>query len=133
MDNQPYLKLYIAVLDEVPDFMVPTLVAHSVLGAHLTWDSPAARHPVNKNYKSVIHEKLFNTDYMQWLTESFRKCVIKVNRIEFEKIKQFDKVYLGHENTTLGGEKSCAIPYPVWSNDLPNVLKFAKLWKPMCQ
>ena len=30
-----YLKLYIAVLDEVNDGMVPTLVAHSMLGAHL--------------------------------------------------------------------------------------------------
>ncbi|WP_333667783.1 hypothetical protein [Acinetobacter guillouiae] len=29
------LKLYIAVLDEMPDFMVPTLVAHAVLAAHL--------------------------------------------------------------------------------------------------
>lgn len=34
------------------------------------------------------------------------------------------------KNTTLGGEKSCAVVYPIWSNDLPNVLKFAKLWKP---
>jgi hypothetical protein len=120
MDNQPYLKLYIAVLDEVPDFMVPTLVAHSMLGAHLEW----------------VGGRIGNTDtdqYDNWLFNSFRKCVIRVNRKEFEKIKQFDKVYLGHENTTLGGEKSCAIAYPVWSNDLPNVLKFAKLWKPMCQ
>ena len=33
--NEPYLKLYIAVLKDCPDFMVPTLVAHSILGAHL--------------------------------------------------------------------------------------------------
>lgn len=32
------MKLYIAVLNEVPDFMVPTLVAHSMLGAHLAFD-----------------------------------------------------------------------------------------------
>lgn len=29
------LKRYIAVLDEMPDFIVPTLVAHAVLAAHL--------------------------------------------------------------------------------------------------
>jgi hypothetical protein len=29
------MKMYIAVLDEFPDYMVPTLVAHAVLGAHL--------------------------------------------------------------------------------------------------
>ena len=123
MVSEPYLKLYIAVLDEVADGMVPTLVAHSILGAHLEFgDSPI----------DVFHNRS-RSDYRNWLNNSFRKCVTRVNRKEFEKIKQLDKVYLGHENTTLGGEKSCAIPYPVWSNDLPNVLKFAKLWKPICQ
>ena len=40
-DKPAYLKLYIAVLDEVSDFIVPTLVAHSILGAHLKFcDSP---------------------------------------------------------------------------------------------
>ena len=118
--NEPYLKLYIAVLDEVNDGMVPTLVAHSMLGAHQEW---VGVRPGN-----------YDTDlYSKWFGESFRKCVVRVNRKEFEKIKQFDKVYLGHENTTLGGEKSCAVVYPVWSNNLPNVLKFAKLWKPKCQ
>ena len=113
--NGPYLKLYIAVLDEVPDFMVPTLVAHSMLGAHLEW----------------VRQHLCDpTSYDEWLNNSFRKCVVRVNRKEFEKIKQSDKVYLGHENTTLGGEKSCAIPYPVWSDNIPKVLQYAKLWKP---
>ncbi len=118
MENNSYQKLYIAVLDEVCNFMVPTLVAHSMLGAHLEWVRQYLCDP---------------TTYDAWLDDSFRKCVVKVNRKEFEKIKQLDKVYLGHENTTLGGEKSCAVVYPVWSNDLPNVLKFAKLWKPICQ
>lgn len=118
---ESYLKLYIAVLDEVSDYMVPTLVAHSMLGAHLEF----------YDEDTYEHSKIVPYDvYKDWLQNSFRKCVVRVNRKEFEKIKQFDKVYLGHENTTLGGEKSCAIPYPVCSNDLPNVLKFAKLWKP---
>ena len=124
--NEPYLKLYIAVLEDCSDFMVPTLVAHSILGAHefFSYVPP-----------DVSEEEFLNpTDlYSKWFGESFRKCVVRVNRKEFEKIKQFDKVYLGHENTTLGGEKSCAVVYPMWSNNLPNVLKFAKLWKPKCQ
>lgn len=111
----PYSKLYIAVREDVPDFMVPTLVAHSMLGAHLEWVRPHLSDP---------------SLYDEWLHNSFRKCVVKVNPKEFLKISQMDKVYLGHENTTLGGEKSCAIPYPVMSDNLPNVLKFAKLWKP---
>lgn len=123
--TEPYLKLYIAVLDEVDDGMVPTLVAHSILGAHL-WLS-AIDVPITADCSTVIEERGL---YQQWLVESFRKCVVRVNRKEFEKIKQLKLTYLGHENTTLGGEKSCAIPYPIWSNEVPNVLKFAKLWKP---
>lgn len=120
-----YLKLYIAVLDEVPDGMVPTLVAHSMLGAHL-WFEPIDV-PITSDCNTVIEERGL---YRQWLKESFRKCVVRVNRKEFEKISKLGMVYLGHENTTLGGEKSCAIPYPVWNDGVPNVLKFAKLWKP---
>lgn len=105
-----YLKMYIAVLDETPDHMVPTLVAHSVLGAHL-----------------IFHG---NSElYDQWLVQSFRKCVVKVNQKEFDKICSLS-VYLGHENKTLNGKKICAVVEPLWNNNLPNVLKFAKLWKP---
>jgi hypothetical protein len=104
------MKLYIAVLNEFPDHMTPTLVAHAVLGAHLIF----ADDPV----------------YQDWLKNSFKKCVIRVNQKEFDKISKLSNVYLGHENNTLGGIKSCAIPIPCKNEDLPNVLKFAKLWKP---
>lgn len=105
------MKLYIAVLDEVPDFMTPTLVAHAVLGAHL------------------VHSG--KDSYDAWLKHSFKKCVVRVNRKEFEKISALPDVYLGHENKTLNGEKSCAVPVPCENEDLPKVLRFAKLWKPM--
>lgn len=125
--NEPYLKLYIAVLDEVNDGMVPTLVAHSILGAHLEFNSETSC------LVDMTISELLENGYFEWITDSFRKCVVRVNRKEFENIKQLGKVYLGHENTTLGGEKSCAIPYPVMSNEIPNVLKFASLWKPSNQ
>lgn len=103
--------MYIAVLNEFPDYMTPTLVAHSVLGAHLHFQ----------------HEE----SYKDWLTNSFKKCVVRVNRKEFQKISELPNVYLGHENNTLNGEKSCAIPIPVKNDAVPNVLKFAKLWAPL--
>lgn len=118
-----YLKLYIAVLDEVDDYMTPTLVAHSILGAHLDWWA-------NAMLEEITNQTYQEEPYINWLTNSYAKCVIRVNRKEFEKIKQLDKVYLGHENKTLNGEKSCAVVYPVMSDSLPNVLKFAKLWSP---
>ena len=103
------MKLYIAVLDEVPDHMVPVLVAHAVLGTHLQFHN---RHAA----------------YNEWLDTSFRKVVLKVNRKEFLKIQGLEPVYLGHENSTLNGEKSCAVVCP--RTEYPNVIKFAKMWKP---
>lgn len=119
------MKLYIAVLDEVPDFIVPTIVAHSMLGAHLTaMEYISGR--TNAPYEDV--DKFIN--YTKWLSHSFKKCVVSVNKKEFEKISELKYTYLGHENKTLNGVKCCAIPFPVPDNELPNVLKFAKLWKP---
>lgn len=106
-------KLYIAVLDEFPDYMTPTLVAHAMLGAHLMFH--------NSPYED-------GKQYNQWLEKSFRKVVLRVNQKEFDKIAALSDVYLGHENTTLEGRKSCAVVCP--REELPNVLKFAKLWKP---
>jgi len=104
------MKLYIAVLDQAPDYMVPTIVAHAVLGAHLLFEK--------------------DPDYQYWLAASYKKCVVRVNRKEFDKIAALPRAHLGHENTTLNGEKCCAIPLPCANEALPNVLKFAKLWKP---
>ena len=101
-------KMYICVLDEFPDFMTPTLIAHSVLAAHLKFqDIPV---------------------YNDWLNNSFKKVVVRVSQKEFDKISELPNVHLGHENNTLDGKKSCAVIVP--GNDLPNVLRFAKLWKP---
>ena len=102
------MKLYIAVLDIFPDFMVPTLVAHSVLSAHIKFEK--------------------DLEYIDWLNNSFKKCVIKVNHKEFVKISQIEKVHIGHENTTLNGNPSCVVVCP--RKEYPNVIKFAKLWKP---
>lgn len=115
------MRLYIAVLDEVPDFIVPTLVAHTMLGAHLEYTREYAANS-NKGVNPYVN-------YCDWLADSFKKCVVRVNKKEFDKIAAIPYTYLGHENTTLGGMKSCAVPIP--TRDLPNVLKFAKLWKPL--
>jgi hypothetical protein len=104
------MKIYIAVLDEVPDHMVPVLVAHSMLGAHISFkDLPT---------------------YRDWLRDSFRKCVVKVNRKEFKKIQESCNCFIGYENTVLNGEGSCIVTTPYSNTDRPNVLIFAKLWKP---
>lgn len=104
------MKLYIAVLDEVPDHMVPVLVAHTVMNAYIALkDFP---------------------EFKKWFISSFKKCVVSVNRKEFDKIVNLQIVYQGYETHTLNGAMSCVIPLPCEDDKLPNVLKFAKLWKP---
>lgn len=109
------MKMYIAVLDEFPDYMTPTLVAHAVLGV----DS----HVRDKNVSVEAYFK-----YIEWKRDSFKKCVLRVNQKEFDKIAALPDTYLAHENSTLAGRKACAVVCP--REDIPNVLKFAKLWKP---
>lgn len=109
-------KMYIAVLDEAPDYMVPTLVAHSILNAHCKF-----------------LEECFVADddtYNDWFHNSFRKVVLRVNRKEYDKIKDTLTHHEGHENTICDGKGSCLVVLPVESDAVPNVLKYAKLWAP---
>jgi hypothetical protein len=104
-------KMYIAVLDEFPDYMVPTLVAHSVLAAHLKFQDDVM--------------------YKLWLEGNFRKVVLRVNQKEFDKISALPNAHIGHEKKTLDGRDSCVVVCPNSTNtEMPNVLKFAKLWSP---
>lgn len=111
-------KMYIAVLDQVPDFMVPTLVAHSVINAHMKFADADS-----------LHEQFFD-DYQDWLENSYKKVTLRVNRKEFDKISALPYVWLGHENTTLEGKPSCVVVCPMDDDQRPNVLKFAKMWEP---
>jgi len=114
--------MYIAVLNEFPDYMTPTLVAHAVLGAHKMFTT------ANDLDVIVDHGLYKYPKYIDWFENSFKKCVVRVNQREFDKIAALPDVYLAHENTTLEGRKSCAVVCP--REETPNVLKFAKLWRP---
>lgn len=103
-------RLYIAIRDEVPDYIVPTLVAHTILNAD--------------------EEFGFDPLWEGWRSQSFKKCVVRVNQKEWDKIVSLPRVYQGYEKHTLNGEMSCAIVLPCENEHLPSVLKFAKLWKP---
>ena len=109
-------KMYICVRDDFPDFMTPTLVGHAVL-----------RHSLLYKDLSSIHVDAYD----KWIKESFRKCVVRMNKKEFDKVLGLDGTIRSWENNTLGGEVSC-ITYVTADGiiPVPNVLKFAKLWKP---
>ena len=110
------MKLYIAVLDEFPDYMTPTLVAHAVLGFHV----------------KIVADPTSDlcTRYHWYLRESFKKVVVRVNQKEFDKISNLEDVFLAHENKTLNSKKSCAVWLDNGKDVVPNVLKYAKLWEP---
>lgn len=108
-------KLYICVRDDVPDFITPTLVAHGVLRHHMDW--------------------YMDEQYDRWLCDSFKKCVVRVNLKEFEKIRKLSETHQMNiteswENKTLDGEVSC-VTVVAEDDNIPNVLKFAKLWRPL--
>lgn len=119
------MKLYIIVLDEVPDNMVPVLVAHSVLSAHLK-----AGDILGKN-SQYYPENTGITDfkeYTDWLNNSYKKVVVRVSREEFKEVAEIPFVHYGYENTVLNGETSCIIIYPRQRKFYPKVVKNAKLW-----
>ena len=109
-------KMYIAVLEDFLDFMTPTLVAHAVLSHHLHVDRDISY----GQYKNM---------YNDWRINSFKKVVLRVDQKEFNNISQLPNVTLSHENNTLDGKKACAVV--VVDENIPNVLKFAKMWKPV--
>ena len=110
------MKMYVCVLDEFPDYMTPTLVGHAVLRHHLAMLESAP--PVYEFYEN-------------WLHNSFKKCVVRVTRNEFDKILLLPNIVQSWENNTLEGKTSCITI--VVDDNIPNVLKFAKLWKPSPQ
>lgn len=112
-------KMYIAVLDEAPDYMVPTLVAHSILNA-----DDYFYECTDGDYEDSFRQ------YCDWRVNSFRKVVLRVNHKEYNKIKESLTHWEGHEKTICEGKGSCLVVLPVESDAVPNVLKFAKLWKP---
>ena len=120
LKDNSYLKMYLCVLDEFPDYMAPTLVAHTVLGAHLEFSK--------QKYVSQLYE--------EWLTQSYKKVVVRVNQSLYDKIKIVDNeftkcypIFEGHENNTLNGKKSCLVLLARHS-EIPKPLKKARLWKP---
>lgn len=101
-------KMYICVHENVPDYMTPTLVAHATLRHHLKYQN--------------------DDTYTDWLNNSFRKCVVKVNQKEFNKILKLPNIECSFENTVMNAETSCITI--IADTDDHKVLKFSKLWKP---
>lgn len=102
------LKMYILILDDVPDNFAPVVAAHASLIGHLNW------YNVRESYD-------------EWLATSFRKCVVKVNQKEFDKAKKFNDSFVSTEAGLDGGEVAIVL---CPREDYPKPVKFYRLWKP---
>lgn len=113
-------KLYIVVRSDVPDHMVPVLVAHTVLKAHIEFEKAPW--------------------YQVWLEQSFKKVVVKANPTQFKKlVVEYSGItgqantpcgVTGYENTVHNAETTCLIPMVVHNDTIPKALRRLRLWKP---
>lgn len=103
------MKMYILILDDVPDSFAPVVAAHASLMGHLEWNEK------NKGYDA-------------WLTNSFKKCIVRVSKGEFEKAKSFEDSLVVRENNLAREVAIVLCP----RQDYPKGVKFYKLWKPKC-
>lgn len=102
------MKMYCLILDSINLGHALAAVGHGVLSCYLTYsDDP---------------------DMKEWLSNSFKKAVCKVNQKEFDKAKEFEKHVLMTESALDGAETAlvfCPRPDEEW----PKPFKFYKLYK----
>jgi len=111
MSKPTQSKLYIAVLDEFPDYMTPPLVAHATLRHHLHFSG--------------------NKEWNDYILMSFKKVVVRVNQKEYNKILSSCPYTIETcENNTLNGKQACITWLYNGVGDIPNVIKYAKCWSP---
>ena len=70
--------------------------------------------------------------FHRWIVESFKKVTVRSNQREFNKLMQLDNIIIARETTAFDTEPACIIKV-IDTEDInaPNVLKYAKLWKPL--
>ena len=101
------MKMYILVLDTVPNEFVPVESAHSSLACYL-------------KYKD-------DTDMIQWVTNDFDKVVCKVNIKEFEIAKKnYDKYVILTESRLNDDTVSIAF---CPTKEYHKCFKFFKMWR----
>jgi hypothetical protein len=98
-------RLYFAVLDTVDLGHQILSVAHGMMMAHLRFNG--------------------NPEYDDWLKNSFRKCVCRVNAKEFAKLRELDDVVIVTE-MALDYQEIAIVICP--RKEYPNVVKYMKLF-----
>ena len=101
-----YSKMYILIKEDVDIGHALLACAHGTLMCYLKYSN--------------------TPDFEEYLKNSFRKCVCKVNEKEFEQAKKFENYVIVTESA-LGNAETALVfsPRLVW----PKAFQFYRLWK----
>jgi hypothetical protein len=105
------------VLDTVPNNLVPIITAHASLAYYLS----------NNKFKPFDKDRVTYTLH-NWINTPFRKVVCKVNQKEFGNLKELSNINITTASELYDTEVAITLLSSFYS-EIPNVVKFAKLWK----
>ncbi|HAO08239.1 MAG TPA: hypothetical protein DCQ50_14915 [Chryseobacterium sp.] len=101
------MKMYIIVLNTVPDKLVPVITAHASLACYKKFED-------NKNM-------------IEWISGIFKKVVCVVNETEFNSFKNETDYILLTESSLDNREVALAF---CPKEEYPKKFKFLKMWTP---
>lgn len=101
------MKMYIIVLNTVPDKLVPVITAHASLACYKKFED--------------------NENMIQWISGIFKKVVCVVNETEFNSFKNETDYVLLTESSLDNREVALAF---CPKEEHPKKFKFLKMWTP---
>ena len=104
------MKMYILMLDTVPDAFAPVMSAHSSL---MCYDRFRA-----------------DKDMIIWFHNSFKKVVCRVSQKEFDRALEVGNKYVLTTESNLDGMVCSATFCPRLKEDWPEDFRYFRLWSP---
>jgi peptidyl-tRNA hydrolase len=102
------MKMYICIKDDLPAGMAMNSAAHAGLMCHLKFSDDG--------------------DYLDWLTNSFKKVTCAVTPAEFAMLKEVSDSFVVTESR-LNGQEVAVVLKPRQPNEWPEFVNLLKLWK----
>jgi hypothetical protein len=102
------MKMYICIKDDLPTGMAMNSAAHAGLMCHLQFSDDG--------------------DYLDWLSNSFKKVTCAVTAAEFAMLKTVED-HLVVTESRLNGQEVAIVLKPRQPNEWPEFVNMLKLWK----
>lgn len=101
------MKMYIILLNNIPDRLAPVISAHASLACY-------------KKFQT-------NESMVKWISGIFRKVVCVVDEKEFDKLKN-ETDYVLLTESSLNNQEVCLAFCP--REEFPKLFKYLRMWKP---